>query len=324
MVQKLPLTVTGGPFASVCLKRGTTQSTYATLFTEPSRDGATQTTMKVGTYAMSVVKPDFRQPVYEQAKCEVKLRPAEFEAFVAFLEQKLGPLKVRAERYVAVEDAESGEILDALAARLRGREGQALVEAMLERGLLPDDLVAAALHRERAAAIEEAERMLNEDLPERDWQAWLQANDWVLGSAHVAVLDDRRIDLANVADYLLEAEDRHLDVVEIKRPSLGFWAAQRDHGNLYPHADLTKAIVQAQAYLLRLEGEMDSKKTSDRYGGCPIACPRATLIHGRSATWGDDELHAQRLLNGGFSRLQVFTYDQVLKRAGRVLLRASA
>jgi hypothetical protein len=47
---------------------------------------------------------------------------------------------------------------------------------------------------------------------------WFAENDWVLGSDFVRVLDERAIDTENVADYLVEAYDGFLDIIEIKRP----------------------------------------------------------------------------------------------------------
>lgn len=71
------------------------------------------------------------------------------------------------------------------------------------------------------------------------------------------------------------------------------------------------AIVQAQNYQFALEGEIDSIKTGDRLKGMPCSL----LIHGRSNDWIDEQFEAQRLLNAGFTNLNVITYDQVLRRA---------
>jgi len=54
------------------------------------------------------------------------------------------------------------------------------------------------------------------------------------------ILDERHIDVENISDFLSEAYDGFLDVVEIKRPEGGlqFWAASPDHGNYVPSTDL--------------------------------------------------------------------------------------
>jgi len=46
-----------------------------------------------------------------------------------------------------------------------------------------------------------------------------------------------------------------------------------------------------------------------------MAEPCSLLIHGRSNNWIDEQFEAQRLLNAGFTNLNVITYDQVLRRA---------
>jgi hypothetical protein len=75
------------------------------------------------------------------------------------------------------------------------------------------------------------------------------------------------------------------------------------------------AIIQAQNYQFALEGEINNIKTRERLKGVPIAKPCSLLIHGRSNNWSDEHFEAQRLLNAGFTSLNVITYDQVLRRA---------
>lgn len=173
----------------------------------------------------------------------------------------------------------------------------------------------AATAAKRRVAIEEFERLLSEDANEHKFQPWFQSNAWVLGSDCVRILDARKIDVSNIADFLVEAYDGRADIVELKRPGLGFWQAEKDHDNYLPHPELVAAIFQAQNYQFALEGEIDSIKTRERLKGIPIAKPCSLLIHGRSNDWIDKQFEAQRLLNAGFTNLNVITYDQVLRRA---------
>ena len=117
----------------------------------------------------------------------------------------------------------------------------------------------------------------------------------------------------------MEAYDGRADIVELKRPALGFWQTEKDHDNYLPHPDLVAAIVQAQNYQFALEGEINSVKTRERLKGTPIAKPRSLLLHGRSNDWIDKQFEAQRLLNAGFTNLNVITYDQVLRRASIIM-----
>lgn len=115
----------------------------------------------------------------------------------------------------------------------------------------------------------EFEDMLNGNLREAPWQAWFQQNSWVLGSQFVRVLDERSIDTQHISDFLMEAYDGFLDVVEIKRPEggLSFWAPALDHGNYIPSTDLIKAISQASRYIYEVEREANSVKFLERVGG---------------------------------------------------------
>src|SRR5262249_16908754 len=136
------------------------------------------------------------------------------------------------------------------------------------------------------------------------FQRWFQGNAWVLGTECVRVLDDRQIDIRNIADFLVEAYDGHADIVEIKRPGLAFWQHTKDHDNYIPHRDLVAAIIQTQRYQFDLEGEIDSIKTQKRLG-VMIAKPSSLLIYGRSDEWNEEQFEAQRLLNAGFTNLRI-------------------
>lgn len=177
----------------------------------------------------------------------------------------------------------------------------------------------AAIAAKRRVAVEELERLLREDANEHKFQPWFQENAWVLGSDCVRILDARRIDVRNIADLLVEGYDGRADVVELKRPGLRFWDSDKDHDNYIPHSELVAAVIQAQNYQFALEGEIDSLKTQKRLKGVPIAKPSSLLIHGRSHDWNDEQFEAQRLLNAGFTNLNVITYDQVLRRAKIIL-----
>lgn len=212
-------------------------------------------------------------------------------------------------------------LLDAAVKGLEKNESRADLEALTNifsaspAGVISDAAIAA----KRRAAIEEFERLLGEDATEHKFQPWFQDNAWVLGSDCVRILEERRIDLANIADFLVEGYDGRADVIELKRPGLEFWDSKKDHDNYIPHPQLVAAIIQAQNYQFELEGEMNNIKTRRRLGGIPIAKPSALLIHGRSCDWNDDQFEAQRLLNAGFTNLNVITYDQVLRRARIVI-----
>jgi len=163
--------------------------------------------------------------------------------------------------------------------------------------------------------------MLKQDLLEPKWQEWFKENDWVLGSEFVRILDERDIDTAHITDYLMQAYDGFLDIIEIKRPapSLKFWADTQDHGNYVPSSDLIKAITQATKYIYEVEREANSVKFLERVKNVKTIKPRCVLIFGRSDSWNDEQKEAYRILNSSYHNLSVMTYDHVLSRAKRIL-----
>ena len=167
--------------------------------------------------------------------------------------------------------------------------------------------------------------MLEEDLTESRWQKWFEENEWVLGTEFVRILDERPIDVGHIADYLTQAYDGFLDLIEIKRPAgeLKFWATALDHGNYVPHNDLVRAITQANRYILEVEREANSVKFLERVEGVKAIKPRCVLIFGRSDDWNAAQREAYRMLNASYHSLTILTFDHVCDRAKRILALSS-
>jgi len=138
---------------------------------------------------------------------------------------------------------------------------------------------------------------------------------WVLGSEFVRVLDEREIDTAHISDYLMQAYDGFLDIIEIKRPEGGlrFWADRQDRGNWIPSVDLTKAVSQATRYIYEVEREANSVKFLQRVGNVKTIKPRCVLIFGRSQNWSDDQKEALPDPKRQFSQLD---HSNIRSRTG--------
>lgn len=200
-------------------------------------------------------------------------------------------------------------------------ETSELTKFLLDNDLLADDLRNAVEYKSRIVAVEELSKMLNSSLPEAAWQQWFQENSWVLGSDFVKILDERSIDVKHITDYLVEAYDGFLDIIEIKKPSesLKFWAQNKDHDNYFPHSDLIKAITQSLNYITQVENRIDSIEFRERVDNVTVIKPRCTLIFGRSIDWDDEQKHAYRILNSAYHNLTILTFDHVLERAKRMI-----
>jgi len=243
------------------------------------------------------------------------------EIYFALSERNYEPFKAGSKRYIPLDETFDEKNLEHIRAIFRNPDKNRLLQFIIDNAILPEQLVIDVQHQQRVKGIGQFEAMLKDDLREHEWQRWFSDNDWVLGSDFVRVLDERVIDPSNVADYLVQAFDGFLDIIEIKRPGGGvqFWASARDHGNCVPSADLVKAITQANGYIFEVEREINSQKFLERVGGVRTIKPRCVLVFGRSYDWDDDECRAFRILNSSYHNLSIMTYDHVLARAKRLL-----
>lgn len=276
--------------------------------------------LKLGRYKKSGFFGEDEEPETQQPKSELTLDHEEFQSLIKFLQQSYEPFRQGVKAFIPLErpfDAENAKQIRALFSLPNKRD---LVSFILDNDVIPDQLAAGLRQARRARAVLEFEQMLGQNLLEGKWQQWFQSNSWVLGSQFVRVLDERQIDTQHISDFLMEAYDGFLDVVEIKRPEGGvnFWSATMDHGNYIPSTDLTKVISQASRYIYEVEREANSVKFLERVGGVKTVKPRCILVFGRSNEWNEKQAEAYRILNASFHNLTVLTYDHVLARARRI------
>jgi len=149
---------------------------------------------------------------------------------------------------------------------------------------------------------------------EEVWQRFFSQNSWILGSDFVEILDERKIDVNNISDYLLKSYDGFVDIVELKLPKESMWTQDNN-----PTSTLTKSIMQCSRYILQVERKMDSNEFSKKINQTPIVKPRITLIYGRSDSWTEDQREVYRVLNSSYSNLNIISYDHLLERAKRLI-----
>lgn len=149
---------------------------------------------------------------------------------------------------------------------------------------------------------------------EEVWQRFFSKNSWILGSDFVEILDERRLDVDNITDYLTKSFDGFVDIIELKLPSAPFWTTE-----IIPKSELTKATMQCNRYILQTERKIDSIEFNEKLNNTPIVKPRITLIYGRSKGWVDEQREAYRVLNSSYSNLNIITYDHLLERAKRLI-----
>ncbi len=254
----------------------------------------------------------------EKPKSELTLDGEEFHKLLDFISANYAPMKDGAKSYIIIDKP---ALIPKLKAIFGHKDKAKVLELIMSKDLIPDDIIKGIKLQEKNKAILEYEEHIEHDHKEDIWQKWFKNNPWVLGSEFVKILDSRSIDTQNISDYLMEAYDGFLDIIELKRPGggLNFWSPQKDHNNFVPHSDLIKAITQTANYIYEVEREMNSVKFLNRTGHVPVVKPRAVLIYGRSNDWDMEKKEAYRILNSCYHNITILTYDHVLERAKKIL-----
>lgn len=319
-MQVVKRTRSGIAYLTAILKQKERVVTSAVFWRIPHRSGAEDDIrLKVGRYARRPGSWDTLE--CGNPKSELTLDYDEFQQLIYFIGQNYEPFKRRVTKYIPLDDRMDARNVEHLRAIFADPDKQKVLDFLAMHSIVPHDVLRGLEHRRRERAVEYFEEMLNSDLKEGRWQAWFTENSWVLGSEFVRVLEEREIDTRNIADYLMQAYDGFLDIIEIKRPEGGlrFWATSKDHGNYVPSIDLVKAITQATRYIHEVEREADSVKFQDRIGGVKAIKPRCILVFGRSQGWNREQREAYRILNASYHNITILTYDHVLSRAKRML-----
>lgn len=303
------------------LKDKKTVITKAIFWKIPHKSKSDDVRLKLGRYKKG--GPFSSTEFVESAdpKSELTLDDEEFQGLISFLRDNYEPFRQGAKAFIPLDRPFDEDNAEQLKALFSLPERQGLIDFIIKNKIIPQDLELELQHVRRVRSIRQFEKMLEANLKEPRWQEWFQDNDWILGSDFVRVLDERQIDTCNISDFLMEAYDGFLDIIEIKRPEgeLRFWASNMDRANYVPSQDLVKAITQASRYVYEVEREANSVKFLERVAGVRTVKPRSILVFGRSNGWNKQQQEALRILNANYHNLTIMTYDHVLQRAKRMI-----
>jgi hypothetical protein len=229
-------------------------------------------------------------------------------------------------RKFEVSDKKPEEIMDILGSIASDSDGKEKIKEVVKNYKLfnvgdIDEFVqkkeAVKLFDKLLNSVEEFSKYRSELGVEKDeevWQRFFSNNSWILGSDFVEILDERRVDVENITDYLLKSYDGFVDIVELKLPSANFWTNE-----YIPTSILTKAVMQCNRYILETERRMNDFALAKKLQHVPIAKPRITLIYSRSNDWIEEHREAYRVLNSSYVTLNIITYDHLLERAKRLV-----
>jgi hypothetical protein len=179
-------------------------------------------------------------------------------------------------------------------------------------------IAAASRMVEYTAAYQELQRLVDDpSTGEAKFQKHLEKNPWMFGSEYSELLSRRIWTRDNALDYTLRRTvDGYLEIVEIKTAfSDALFIYDKSRNCRYPSANLSSVIGQVMQYIEEVDRNRDSIVAHDGADALKI---RARAIVGRD---GDAEQQvALRNFNSHLHRIEVITFDQLLKIARRVLL----
>jgi len=266
--------------------------------------------LKLGRYNI------FHKVETETPKSELTLTNEELNNLIDYIEEYYYPLKENAKKFISIENETSVSLLLKFKNIMKNKEE--IAKALLENELFTEDIQTVISAIKKNKALQEFENEIENDNDEAFWQKWFDNNKWILGSEYLKIIEERKIDANHIADFLVQAFDGFVDIVEIKKPSLKFWSETKDHKNYIPSSDLVKAIIQCQNYLYEIEREANNIKTLERLK-TKIIKPRCLLVFGKSKEWDDEKREAYRILNSSYTNLTILTYDHLLERAKNIM-----
>lgn len=180
-----------------------------------------------------------------------------------------------------------------------------------------ETVAAAARLVEYSKAREELALLIADaESSEQELQQLLAQQPWMFGSEYSELISRRTWTRDDRLDFMLRRTvDDYLEIVEIKTPMrapLFRFDSSRD--SYSPAAHLSVALGQVIRYIEEVERGRDAILAKDGVDSLKI---RARLIIGRSG--GPEQTAALRNLNGHLHRIEVLTFDQLLRITDRVL-----
>lgn len=156
----------------------------------------------------------------------------------------------------------------------------------------------------------------NSDSGENKFQQHLQRHPWIFGSEYSELLDRRTWTRDDNLDFMLRRTvDGYLEIIEIKTPSVGdLFRYDANHDSYYPASKLSQAIGQVFRYIEEVERKRDSIIANDKLDPLKI---RARIIIGRDG--GEDQRAPLRTLNSHLHRVEILTFDQLVRVGKRTL-----
>jgi hypothetical protein len=192
------------------------------------------------------------------------------------------------------------------------------VNAFAESGIETIKHIATASRLiEYSKSLQELRELVGDsNTAEREFQKHLEVNPWMFGSEYSELLPRKTWPRGDRLDYMLrKTVDDYLEIVEIKTAfDDALFLKDTSHDSYYPSSKLSPVIGQVTRYIEEVERNRDSILVTDDVGTLKI---RARVIVGRDGS--AEHQAALRNFNSHLHRIEIITYDQLIRIAERVL-----
>ena len=179
-------------------------------------------------------------------------------------------------------------------------------------------IAAASRYVEYRHAVQQLKALVDEpSTKESALQKHLGANPWMFGSEYSELLPRRDWTRDESLDFMLRrTADNYLEIVEIKTAAREpLFVFDSSHKCYYPSAVLSEPIGQVIHYIEEVDSDRHRIAAKDQEDPLKI---RAKVVIGRDGST-EAERAALRNYNGHLYRIEVMTYDQLMRIAERVL-----
>jgi Domain of unknown function (DUF4263) len=178
-------------------------------------------------------------------------------------------------------------------------------------------MVAAAIRVvHRTKALERLAQLINGDAVEAAFQKLLDQNWWMLGSQYIEHIPRRDWTTGETIDIMLRTADNYFEIIELKRSSPELF--RQDHGKWIVSGEVNTAVNQAAHYIAEIERirpAIFQKYEVDLYK------LKAKVLLGFVDDDDDkgDKCEALRMYNSHLHRIEVITYDQLIRISENVI-----
>ena len=183
-------------------------------------------------------------------------------------------------------------------------------------GTLSQISVASRVVQQKRAFEELKSLVEDSTTTESELQKFLGEHPWAFGSEYSQLIDRRTWTRDDQLDFMLRRTvDNYLEIVEIKTPFREpLLRYDKSHDSYFPSSVLSQVVGQVMRYIEEVDRSRDLIIAKDSFD--PLKT-RARVIIGRDGS--AEHQAALRNLNAHLHRIEVLTFDQLLRIAERVL-----